>query len=220
MEVKMNRLNDAINEIVDLPNDQKVKLKNKYYTQVATRTSVFRKYFGTDANIKTKVIFSDLERVVVEAVITIYQDGQWREVANGYAEEFRNQGPVNRTSAIENCETSAIGRALANLGLDGGEYASAFEVDNAVNNKAPAPDLKTRYVALNEKKAKMVSFSEIGEYIKWLRDNLGSPKTPECRALWSANASTIIGVLNNLPEEDGNRKVFNDLVEAYESLDI
>jgi len=50
-------------------------------------------------------------------------------VGTGHAEEIRGQGPVNRTSALENCETSAIGRALAAIGLSGGEYASANEMD-------------------------------------------------------------------------------------------
>ena len=44
---------------------------------------------------------------------------------------------VNKTSAIENCETSAIGRALASLGLHGGSYASANEIA-AVQRKEKA----------------------------------------------------------------------------------
>lgn len=39
-----------------------------------------------------------------------------RAKASGYAEETRNSSPVNKTSFVENCETSAIGRALANCG--------------------------------------------------------------------------------------------------------
>jgi len=42
-------------------------------------------------------------------------------VANGHAEEIRGQGNVNRTSHVENCETSAIGRALANAGVAGSD---------------------------------------------------------------------------------------------------
>jgi len=53
------------------------------------------------------------------------------------AEEIRGQGMVNTTSALENAETSAIGRALASLGLAGGEYASANELD-AVERKTQA----------------------------------------------------------------------------------
>lgn len=42
-------------------------------------------------------------------------------IATGYAEEVRGQGNVNRTSHVENCETSAIGRALANCGMAGSD---------------------------------------------------------------------------------------------------
>jgi hypothetical protein len=45
------------------------------------------------------------------------------------AEEIRGQGHVNTTSAVENAETSAVGRALASLGLAGGEYASSNELE-------------------------------------------------------------------------------------------
>ncbi len=40
-------------------------------------------------------------------------------IATGYAEEVRGAGNVNRTSHVENCETSAVGRALANAGMAG-----------------------------------------------------------------------------------------------------
>jgi len=61
------------------------------------------------------------------------------------AEEIRGQGyfelgdkrNINTTSALENAETSAIGRALSSLGLAGGEYASANEMD-AVARKTNA----------------------------------------------------------------------------------
>jgi hypothetical protein len=42
-------------------------------------------------------------------------------IATGYAEEVRGAGNVNRTSHVENCETSAIGRALANCGVAGSD---------------------------------------------------------------------------------------------------
>ena len=42
-------------------------------------------------------------------------------IATGYAEEVRGQGNVNRTSHVENCETSAVGRALANAGVAGSD---------------------------------------------------------------------------------------------------
>ena len=42
-------------------------------------------------------------------------------IATGYAEEVRGAGNVNRTSHVENCETSAVGRALANAGYAGSD---------------------------------------------------------------------------------------------------
>jgi hypothetical protein len=44
-------------------------------------------------------------------------------ISTGYAEEVRGQGNVNRTSHVENCETSAIGRALANCGVAGSDMS-------------------------------------------------------------------------------------------------
>lgn len=43
-------------------------------------------------------------------------------IATGHAEEVRGNGNVNRTSHVENCETSAIGRALANAGFAGSDW--------------------------------------------------------------------------------------------------
>ena len=44
-------------------------------------------------------------------------------MATGLAEEIRGQGNVNRTSHVENCETSAVGRALANAGYAGSDVS-------------------------------------------------------------------------------------------------
>ena len=63
-------------------------------------------------------------------------DGKtWQLIGNDWAEEFRNDGPINKKSATENCSTSAIGRALASCGLGGGEYASVDEVEYAITEK-------------------------------------------------------------------------------------
>ena len=57
-------------------------------------------------------------------------------VATGHAEEVRTASMINKTSALENCETSAIGRALASFGLAGTEFASANEVQQAISNQS------------------------------------------------------------------------------------
>ena len=74
------------------------------------------------------------------------------DIATGYAEEVRTASKINRTSALENAETSAVGRALAFFGLGGSEIASADEVANAIqqqNNQSSNEDME-RLVTHNE----------------------------------------------------------------------
>lgn len=97
----------------------------KKYTEVFVRVEAFRKAFGTDMGIETNIVDDNGERVIVQAFIK-NKDGMI--IGSGYAEEIRGSSNVNKTSAIENCETSAIGRALASIGLHGGSYASANEL--------------------------------------------------------------------------------------------
>ena len=60
-----------------------------------------------------------------------------RVIGSGHAEELRGSTNVNKTSALENCETGAIGRALASISISGSEYASANEME-AVSRKEEA----------------------------------------------------------------------------------
>ena len=106
----------------------------KVYTQVVHRMEAFRSVFGGELGVDTDILVDDGQRVVVKATVT---DPDGRTIGSGMAEEIRGQGHVNKTSALENCETSAIGRALASLGLAGGEYASMNEID-AVGRKEQA----------------------------------------------------------------------------------
>ena len=126
-------MNDNQNEllqkaIAELKNSPTVDIKGKSYTQVSTRINIFRKYFPT-ASIETLITYNDDVRVIIQTKISLND----RVIATGYAEEVRGDGNyINQTSAVENCETSSIGRALSNLGLGGSEYASSFEVTSAI----------------------------------------------------------------------------------------
>ena len=126
-------MNDNQNEllqkaIAELKNSPTVDIKGKSYTQVSTRINVFRKYFPT-ASIETLITYNDDIRVIIQTKISLND----KVIATGYAEEVRGDGNyINQTSAVENCETSSIGRALSNLGLGGSEYASANELENAL----------------------------------------------------------------------------------------
>ena len=60
-------------------------------------------------------------------------------IATGYAEETRGAGNVNRTSHVENCETSAIGRALANAGYAGSDMTKRPSREEMSKVARPAP---------------------------------------------------------------------------------
>ena len=87
--------------------------------------------------IVTYLIENTENRVVMKADIVEYNGDVVQVIATGHAEEFRKAMSKGfQTSTLEVCETSAIGRALANFGyLSGGEYASADELVNALGSK-------------------------------------------------------------------------------------
>lgn len=124
----MEKLINAMEELKKVP---KINIKGKEYATVASRVEIFRKHFPL-YSITTELIADDEQRVVMKAEI---KDENGRILADGYSEEIRGEGLINTTSAIENCQTSAIGRALAAFGLIGGEYASSFEVENAISQQ-------------------------------------------------------------------------------------
>ena len=109
-----------------------VRLGRKEYHTVAKRVNDFREAHGNDYGITTEIVTNN-DLVTIRAVITARKDGF--VIATGTAEEKRGSSQVNRTSALENCETSAIGRALAAFGIGGTEFASANEVQNAVHQQ-------------------------------------------------------------------------------------
>ena len=139
-----------------------VNIKGKDYQTVALRVQMFREKFPTHT-LKTEVLFRDKDEVVMLASVI---DETGRLISTGHAEEQRKNGQINATSALENAETSAIGRALAGLGIGGTEFASANEVANAIHQQN-APKPKTAHTG-EEARAYLSSLE--GWYAKWSAD--------------------------------------------------
>ena len=125
-----NRLTEAMHNINEKNRTHGVIQKGgKRYTEVFVRVEEFRKAFGTELGIQTEILKD--EGGIVQVKANIIDKNNNAILGSGLAEEVRGSSNVNKTSALENCETSAIGRALASLGLHGGQYASANEIDRA-----------------------------------------------------------------------------------------
>jgi hypothetical protein len=108
-----------------------VNIRGKEYMTVALRVQHFREVHP-DWSIVTQIVHRDADEVVMVATILNEQN---RIISTGHAEEKRKASQINSTSALENCETSAIGRALAGAGFGGSEFASANEVQNAIQQQ-------------------------------------------------------------------------------------
>ena len=119
-----------------------VNIHGKEYKTVALRISEFREQCAASDGwgVSTQILEINDEKVVVQAFIMKTIEGfGYLTVGSGLAEERRDASKINRTSALENAETSALGRALSSLGLAGEEYCSADELLNALEQQDTWP---------------------------------------------------------------------------------
>ena len=121
-------------------------LKGKQYAEVPSRIDAFRKLFPEGFIITEINHMDDTGLVIMTAKVGFYrEDGSMQILATGTSYERANSSQVNRTSYIENCETSAIGRAIGACGIGlGASIASANEVANAIyQQENPAQPAQT-----------------------------------------------------------------------------
>lgn len=111
--------------------DGVVKIHGREYKTVALRVAEFKERHA-EWSIVTELVSANDEAVVMKALV---MDECQRVRGTGYAEEKRSASKINKTSAMENAETSAIGRSLAACGFAGTEFASADEVANAISQQ-------------------------------------------------------------------------------------
>ena len=119
-----------------------INIHGKQYHTVARRVTDFR------SDLPDHLIVTELldggDTVQVKAEIRS-PDGL--TISTGHAEEVRGSSNINKTSALENCETSAVGRALAFFGYGGTEISSADELATALEQQQQAKEeaLLVRY---------------------------------------------------------------------------
>jgi len=104
------------------------------YVQVHTRLKYFRESKDFEGwRIETEIVDLQDHRIIFKATV---KDGANQIRATGHAFEYADNNQINKTSFVENCETSAVGRALGNLGIGIDEsYATAEEVAQAIKQQ-------------------------------------------------------------------------------------
>jgi hypothetical protein len=154
----IDKLVQAVNEFKKSLNGHTISIHGKDYSTVSHRVAIARRVLGTSLDIVSKIIHIDADKVVMQS--DIYIDG--KHVATGHAEENRKASRINATSALENCETSSCGRALAFLGFISDGIASAEEVSAAIEQQDKK--IQTAIAELN-------AVSHKGSYQEWISKN-------------------------------------------------
>ena len=110
-------------------------IKGKDYIEVNQRIKAFRMVYPTGA-ILTNMISNENGICVFTATCGYYEEGNLIVLGTGTAYEKESSSYINKTSYIENCETSAVGRALGMCGFGIDTSVASFEeVQNAINNQ-------------------------------------------------------------------------------------
>ena len=124
-------------------------IKGKEYVEVNQRLLYFRKESKYEGwTIENDLVAVDSDSCIIKATI---KDNQGRVIASAHAQEDRTSSHINKTSFVENCETSAVGRALAMLGIGiETSIASSNEVSMAIakqdqDTKAPKNETASVY---------------------------------------------------------------------------
>jgi hypothetical protein len=154
-----DRRKECLKEIGNIPT---VSIRGKQYAIVVERHKHLLQRFP-EARFNEEILHHDNDRVIVKVELyigdTIY--------SVGHAEEFRNSSYINKTSALENASTSALGRCLATFGLSGSEFASAEELVNALNNQG-----NSKQVSINEQIKKQTTETKLTAlYTNWKKEN-------------------------------------------------
>ena len=197
----LQKANESIN--ATLLKNEKTGKEIGYYAEVNQRIKAFRMLYP-EGTLETEMLSNENGVCVFKASIyanyTIYDDGNVRTaktlLGTGHAYEKENSTFINKTSYIENCETSAVGRALAmcGIGIDK-SIASAEEVINAVNNQEPTEE-EAKTFKFESGKHKGESIEEVAEldedYLLWWLDNGKNERTKQMITLVTGMKPTPI----------------------------
>lgn len=128
-----------------------INIKGKNYVVITERLLFFHELYPAGM-IDTELLYSEGGHYIMKAIVYPNYDEKERYYT-GHAHEDESKGQINNTSAMENCETSAVGRALAFLGLGSEDsIASAEEVQNAIFQQEKVMD--THYSSIKEEETK------------------------------------------------------------------
>jgi hypothetical protein len=121
-----------------------VNIKGKIYSTVGLRITKLREHFGIAISVEMIVHENTDDKVMVECRINLHGEEKSQLLSNGFAEKKRSLNFITKTAAIEFCQTTALGRACAGLGIiSDHNIASAEEIYGATDD-SDKPNNKTK----------------------------------------------------------------------------
>ena len=170
------------------------EVQGKPYIEVNQRIKAFRMVYPT-GTIYTEIVSNENGVCVFTATVGYYtDDGDFVPLGTGTAYEKENSTFINKTSYIENCETSAVGRALGmcGFGIDT-SVSSADEVQNKINNQGdPKQDTPKDDRKATPKQVEILSKHYIGANLTKL---LKANSVDRIEDISMSKASELIGKL-------------------------
>ena len=195
-------------------------IKGKDYAEVNQRIKAYRMIYPSGT---LRTVLEKNENGICIFRAYVYDD-TGRLLATGTAQEKEDSSFINETSYIENCETSALGRALgiAGFGIDT-SIASAEEVANAIaNQNKPMTKEEALKVKLSFGKYKNKTMEEIlkvdKEYLEWLLSNSKNEKVIKCCSIVLEKKAP--SEMTEEEQKDNLQQIryMNDLFEKMEEI--
>lgn len=196
-------------------------VKGKDYAEVNQRIKAFRMLYP-EGTIETEMLSNENGVCVFKASVYAFKGKDMEEkeqlLGTGTAYEKENSTFINKTSYIENCETSAVGRALAmcGIGIDT-SIASAEEVQNAINNQDITIDEAKGFV-FESGKHKGQTIEELNDndpkYLQWWLDNGKDNRIKQMITLITGLEPTEI------PSEEEQQEKLELMNDLHELADI
>jgi len=117
-----------------------ISIKGKDYVLVADRVIYFNEQYPM-GSISTEIVRYEQKQVIIKATIKPEVDNA--RIFTGYSQAIEGEGFINKTSALENAETSAVGRALAMMGIGVIDSIASIDEIKKAENTAKTIDTKS-----------------------------------------------------------------------------
>ena len=177
-----------------------IKIHGKEYKTVAERVNeIHEQEKDKPLSIETELVSWESPIVIFKATVTTSQG-----TFTGHAYEDEGKGQINSTSALENCETSAIGRCLASAGLAGSQFASANEVQNAIHQQSETKTMSEKVKFEERLKQAEALFDKDGrlpEFYAYLENTYGTNNIEQIAKERHKAGDAVIEVLTKLYKE-------------------